>query len=67
MPYVSQSLDWGQTPAEDRRDKLIVNATDVATATVDAKRARVSCRPEVDLSQAPGLKLRIDCRGLRRR
>jgi hypothetical protein len=67
MPYVSQSLDWGQTPAEDRRDKLIVKATDVATATVDAKRARVSCRPEVDLSQAPGLKLRIDCRGLRRR
>ncbi len=63
MPYVSQTREWGKAPAGDRQDKLIVRATGVATATVDARRARVSCDPEVDLSQAPGLKLRIDCRG----
>jgi hypothetical protein len=61
MPYVSQALDWAKAPATDRADKLIVKATDVVTATVDARRARVSCHPEVDLSQAPGLKLRIRC------
>jgi pimeloyl-ACP methyl ester carboxylesterase len=61
MPYVSQTLDWGKVPREDRQDKLIVKATDVTTATIDARRARVSCHPQVDRSQAPGLKLRIRC------
>jgi hypothetical protein len=61
MPYVSQTLDWGKTPAEPKQDKLIVKATDVVTATVDARRAHVSCHPDVDLSQAPGLKLKIAC------
>ena len=61
-PYLSQSLDWGKVPSQPRQDKLVVTATDVATATVDARRAHVSCHPQLDLAQAPGLKLKVDCR-----
>jgi hypothetical protein len=48
-PYASQTLEWGEEPAEERADKLVVTTTDVATATIDAARARVSCAPEIEL------------------
>jgi hypothetical protein len=60
-PFASQTLEWGKSPKAKRADKLVVKATDVATAVVDARRAHVSCHPKVDLSQAPGLDLRIRC------
>lgn len=60
-PYTSRTREWGPAPRTGRRDKLVVAATGVARAVVDARRARVSCDPEVDLSRAPGLELRVKC------
>ncbi|MEA2123225.1 MAG: hypothetical protein QOI80_7 [Solirubrobacteraceae bacterium] len=65
-PYASQTLAWGKAPKAARADKLVVTATDVATAVVDARRARVSCHPDVDLSAAPGLVLTVKCAPLKR-
>jgi hypothetical protein len=58
-PYASQTLEWGDEPAEAREDKLIVTATDVATAVVDAARARVSCAPQIELNGDVDLK--VEC------
>ncbi len=65
-PYASQTLEWGEAPAAPVEDKLVVTSSDVATAVVDARRAHVSCAPSVDLSQAPGLDLRVECAPLKR-
>jgi hypothetical protein len=62
-PYAVRERAWGAAPAARRRDRLVVEARDVARAVVDARRARVSCAPRVDLSRAPGLTLRVRCPG----
>ncbi len=64
-PYASQTLSWGKAPVEAKADALVVQSTDVATAVVDARRARVSCAPTIDLSGAPGLDLRVECAPLK--
>ncbi len=48
-------------PPATKADKLVVRATNVATATVDAKRARVSCSPTIDVQSDGPLDLRIAC------
>jgi hypothetical protein len=61
MPYDRRSRDWrGPGPAE-RRDRLVVRATNLAAATVDVRRARLSCAPVVDLQTDGPLDLRLDC------
>jgi hypothetical protein len=42
-------------------DRLVVRATNVATATVDAARARLSCAPQLDIQSDGPLDLRLDC------
>jgi hypothetical protein len=60
-PYVERSQDWGPAPATPIADRLDVVATNVATATVDAARARLSCAPELNVKSDGPLDLRIDC------
>ena len=61
MPYVVRTQDWDAAPAAATADKLVVKATNVATATVDARRARVGCAPQIDLTSDGPLDLRLDC------
>jgi hypothetical protein len=61
MPYARRSLDWGKAPAAPRADRLVVRATNVASAVVDAHRARVSCAPLLDIKTDGPLDLRIAC------
>jgi hypothetical protein len=61
MPYIERSQDWAPAPATPKADRLDVVATNVATATVDAARARLSCAPELNVKSDGPLDLRIEC------
>jgi hypothetical protein len=61
MPFARREQTWGQAPAAPAADRLVVKATNVATAIVDARRARLSCAPQLDVTSDGPLDLRIDC------
>jgi pimeloyl-ACP methyl ester carboxylesterase len=60
-PYVERSQDWTPAPKEPVVDRLDVVATNIATATVDATRARLSCSPQLNVKTDGPLDLRIVC------
>jgi pimeloyl-ACP methyl ester carboxylesterase len=60
-PYIERSQDWTPAPKEPVADRLDVVATNIATATVDAARARLSCAPQLNVKSDGPLDLRIDC------
>jgi predicted esterase len=47
LPFTSRSKTWGEPAAAPRADRLVVEASNVASVTVDPGRARVSCDAEV--------------------
>jgi hypothetical protein len=61
MPYLERSQDWNPAPTTPVADVLDVNATNIATATVDAARARLSCHPQLNVKTDGPLDLKIDC------
>ena len=61
MPYHRRRLDWGAAPAAPRADRLVVRTTNLAAVTVDARRARLSCAPRLEVSGDGPLDLRIAC------
>lgn len=67
MGYDRRSRAWRDAPPAERRDRLVVRATELAAATVDLRRARLSCAPEVDLRSDGPLDLRLACAAGRRR
>ena len=60
-PYVERSQDWEAAPRQPVADRLDVTATNIATATVDAARARLSCAPQLNVKTDGPLDLKIDC------
>ncbi|HYZ30116.1 MAG TPA: hypothetical protein VE570_13730, partial [Thermoleophilaceae bacterium] len=60
-PYVERSQDWSPGSKQPVADRLDVVATNIATASVDAARARLSCAPELNVKTDGPLDLRIDC------
>src|SRR2546421_3639686 len=46
-PFTIQRTTWGAAPRTAVRDELDVTATNVASVSVDATRARVSCKPKL--------------------
>jgi hypothetical protein len=67
MPYVQREQGWGSVPATGRSDRLAVTATNVGAATIDARRARLSCAPQLEIRSDGPLDLRIKCPTLRTR
>src|SRR4029077_6086427 len=65
--YHTRTLDWGKAPSIDKADRLVVKATNVASATIGARRARLSCAPQLDVHSDGPLDLRLDCPALRTR
>jgi len=61
MPYLRREQDWGPAPSTPKADRLVVEATNVAGATVDARRARLSCNPRLDVKSDGPLDLRMVC------
>jgi ribosomal protein L34 len=66
MPFVQREQTWTDAPAAPPADRLVVRAANVASATVDARRARLSCAPALDVTSDGPLDLRIDCAPLKR-
>ena len=60
-PYVERSQDWSPAPAEPKADRLDVVATNVAAATVDARRAGLSCAPTLNVKSDGPLALTLAC------
>jgi hypothetical protein len=67
MPFVRREQTWGDAPAAPAADRLVVKATNVAKAVVDARRARLSCAPQLDVTSDGPLDLQIDCPPVRPR
>jgi hypothetical protein len=61
MGYRRRSQEWGPAPARPKRDTLVVEAKNLAAATVDTRRARLSCAPLLDVKSDGPLDLRLDC------
>jgi hypothetical protein len=59
LPYVSRKQDWGRAPRTRQANRLDVRATNVATATVDVRRARVNCNVDVGITSDGPLKIRL--------
>ena len=50
IPYTSQSKAWGPAPSEPAHDALDITATNVARVTIDAKRAKVDCKAQLNVT-----------------
>ena len=50
MAYVERSQAWGDAPAEEAADRLVIRATNLGTVVVDVARAGVSCAAALDVT-----------------
>lgn len=50
ISYVRQYQTWGALPRTPRRDVLDIRATNLATATIDPRRAGLDCRARVHIT-----------------
>src|SRR4051794_10581992 len=50
MPFAQREQAWDAPPKTAKADRLVIKATNIATATIDARRARVSCHPKLDVT-----------------
>ena len=61
MPYASRTQEWGPAPAVAKADRLVVRHANLAAATVDTKRAGLSCAPALDVDGDGPLALSLAC------
>ena len=66
MPYTRSSQDWGPAPLAAKRDVLVLTAKNLASATVDMRRARLSCGARLDVTTDGPLTLRLGGCGITR-
>lgn len=59
--YRRRSREWGRPKAIAEADRLTVTAKNLTTATIDTKRARLSCSPLVDVKSDGPFDLRLSC------
>ena len=59
MPYRRASQDWGSAPLTARRDVLVLSAENLASATIDMRRARLSCDARIDVTTDGPITLRL--------
>jgi hypothetical protein len=64
IPYTSQAKAWGPAPSAPVADALDINAANVQSFSVDARRARVDCAAALHVSTDGPLKVTLtDCPG----
>jgi hypothetical protein len=67
IPYTSQAKSWGAAPAQPVRDALDIKATNVASVTIDAARAKVDCKAQLNVTSDGPLKVTLaECQGKRK-
>jgi hypothetical protein len=68
LPFTSQAQTWGPTPAAPATNRLVVRTTNVASLTIDRRRARVGCNARIDVVSDGPVKVRLDgCKKKRRK
>ncbi|MEA2225138.1 MAG: hypothetical protein QOE67_420, partial [Solirubrobacteraceae bacterium] len=66
IPYTSQSKSWGAAPAQPASNALDISATNVSAVTIDAKRAKVKCNAQLNVTTDGPLTVTLaDCKGLK--
>ena len=50
LAYTERSRSWGHAGIEPKRDALTLDLTNVAKVKVDPKRAKLSCRPDFEVT-----------------
>lgn len=53
VPFIGTDLDWGATPPAAPRDQLDITADNVASVTVWAAHAGLSCHPKINVLGGP--------------
>jgi hypothetical protein len=49
LAYAGRAKSWSPAPRRPRTDRLVITATNVASVTVDMRRARLTCAAAVDV------------------
>jgi hypothetical protein len=66
IPYTSQSKSWEAAPSEAKADTLDIDATNVSAVTIDAKRAKVNCKAQLNVvTDGPLTVTLADCGGIK--
>ncbi len=60
-PYFDRSQVWDAPKPVPARNRLVIRATNIASVVIDARRARVSCRPELVVIADGPLDVRTAC------
>ncbi len=62
IPYTSQSKSWGTAPSAPVRDALDITATNLSHVTVDARRAKVDCAAQLNVTSDGPIEVTLaDC------
>jgi hypothetical protein len=59
MPYRRSSQEWGPAPRTPKRDVLVLSAENLASATIDMRRARLGCDARLDVTTDGPFALRL--------
>lgn len=59
LAYLSRTQAWGKPPAAPAKDALVIRARNLASMTIDVARARVGCRPKLDVRTNAALKVTL--------
>jgi dienelactone hydrolase len=63
-PFTSQLRTWGDPPVTAVAKQLDITATNVSAVTIDANRARVGCKPKLNVVSDGKLKIKLlGCHG----
>jgi hypothetical protein len=59
LPYSRRTLAWGPAPVQPKADLINVTVTNLATATVNPRRAGISCRAKIEVVSDGPLELTL--------
>jgi hypothetical protein len=59
LPYHRRTQAWGPTPSAPKRDEIDLKATNLAAATIDPRRAGVSCRAKLNITSDGPIKVTL--------
>ena len=57
--YQRQRKEWASTPSTPRRNRLVVEASNIRTVTIDAQRARVDCNAQLAVASDSPITVRV--------
>lgn len=49
LPYSRRTLAWGPAPVQPKADRIDVTATNLATATIEPRRAGLDCKAQIEV------------------